>query len=143
MKEDQRRFIRHPSSVPVRFHKNGHVDDSWYELRNISFGGLSFGSDKRHDPGDILTIEFPSLKNKQRLSGKIVWSDTADDDEQLAYAEGLKFLDEAMFLRARVVEELCHIEAYRRSQIRLHDRELTSGQAAEEWIAAVAHKFPT
>ncbi|MEQ8937648.1 MAG: PilZ domain-containing protein, partial [Gammaproteobacteria bacterium] len=46
-----------------------------------------------------------------------------------------------MFL-LRMVEQLCHIEHYRNEIARVEGRELSSEQAAQEWISKYAESFP-
>jgi hypothetical protein len=41
-----------------------------------------------------------------------------------------------------MVEQLCHIEAYRRRVLQDEGRRLTDEEAAMEWIANYADRFP-
>ena len=58
------------------------------------------------------------------------------------YEVGVSFLDAEDVFRARMVAQVCYIEDYRRSIARAEGRELSSEEAAGEWIARYAHKFP-
>jgi hypothetical protein len=73
----------------------------------------------------------------------IVWTVAAEgDDGEESYINGLSFSDASARSHGRIVEQLCHIENYRRKQREEHNRELTSHQAAAEWITANAADFP-
>jgi hypothetical protein len=58
------------------------------------------------------------------------------------YELGVTFLDAEDAFRARMVEQLCHIEDYRRSVMRTQGRELSLDEAATEWIEKFAEDFP-
>jgi hypothetical protein len=139
---EARKFIRHPSAIPIRCMKEGHAQSSAGRMENISFGGMAFVVDHPFAPGDILSVQYPSIDRAQGLRGEVVWCRAVDDTGDRRYASGVKFLDEPTHFRARLVEQVCHIEAYRQVQRERCGRELTSVQAAEEWIARFASKFP-
>ena len=48
--------------------------------------------------------------------------------------------DEAF--KVRMVEQICHIEHYRKEVLASEDRRLTSQEAATEWIGKYSSKFP-
>jgi hypothetical protein len=52
------------------------------------------------------------------------------------------FLDADDAFLARMVEQVCHIEDYRKSVQRLEGRALSPEAAALEWIAHHAAQFP-
>jgi hypothetical protein len=92
-------------------------------------------------PGDLVTVEYPTLAISG-VSGEVVWSGDLGDGTH-RHLCGIRFLERSMFLRARLVEQLCHIEAYRRDQREKNGRDLTPNEAAGEWIATTASGFPT
>jgi len=139
--QKSRQFIRHAATVPVICNREGHLDDAPLELANISHGGLAFVSAARHLPGDVLEISFPSMRNHPAIHGEVVWSRAASDGEPAGYIEGIRFLNEADHFRARLVEQICYIEAYVAEQTKA-GRSLTREQAAEEWTAKYAAAFP-
>ena len=53
------------------------------------------------------------------------------------------FLDRADAYRARMVEQICHIEQYRRDVWQREGRRLTAEEAAREWIERYAAAFPS
>ena len=137
-----RRFIRHASKIPLSCSRSGHRDDPPQELTNVSFGGLAFVSPERHDPGDVLELSFPSLRTQPRLQGEVVWSRVDPQSKTKRYIEGIRFLDEQDHFRARLVEQICYIEAYT-EQEREKGRILTHEEAAEEWTQKYAAAFPS
>lgn len=138
---EKRRFIRHPGGVPIRCHRTGHVAPNGDETRNIGCGGLAFASEEPYVPGDIVEIDYPSLRDTQRVQGEIVWSIPTEAPDG-PHLNGLKFLDESDHFHARVVEQICHIERYRQAQLRDHGRKLSPQEAAAEWIERTADHFP-
>ncbi|MBT4078105.1 MAG: PilZ domain-containing protein, partial [Gammaproteobacteria bacterium] len=55
---------------------------------------------------------------------------------------GLEFDDPNELFRLRMIEQICHIEHYR-AEVKQHQgRQLTSEQAAKEWIKLYAADFP-
>jgi hypothetical protein len=141
-RSDTRRFMRHPVAIPIRCQKAGHSAPAEHELRNMSYGGLSFVSNESYVPGDIIDIEFPALRHPARIRGEIVWCSPASECKPHQYVHGMKFLDEGDHRHARLIEQICHIESYRRAQELRHRRTLTPQEAAEEWIAKRAQHFP-
>ncbi|MDA0576828.1 MAG: PilZ domain-containing protein [Verrucomicrobia bacterium] len=140
--DERRRFIRHPACVPVRCEKQGVIAGDHHELRDISDGGPSFLAPESYEPGDLLLVEFPTLKSRIGLSGEVMWAYPEKAGTPARYATGLRFLHPQTFLKARIIEQLCHIEAYREAQQRECGRALTSSEAAREWIALCASRFP-
>ncbi|MDA0991094.1 MAG: PilZ domain-containing protein, partial [Verrucomicrobia bacterium] len=130
---ERRCFIRHPSGIPVHCTKDGHLDASFHVLRDISHGGLQFTSADAFVPGDLVHLDFPSLNHGERIAGEIMWTSAADDDDDHPFLNGMRFLHDDMRFRARLVEQICHIEAYRSAQAK-RGRTLTHQAAAAEWI---------
>ena len=136
---ERRRFFRHPTSVPVRCRHKGRLVESEYSLQDISNGGLAFLAAETYRPGDLVELAFPSLNHHVRIEGEIVWSRALGEGRAV---NGVKFHTERQHMRARLVEQMCQIERYRRVQNLRYGRDLTSQQAAGEWIRKFAAKFP-
>ena len=137
---ERRHFIRHPACIPVTCRKVGHIDEPSGILRDISHGGLQFSSRELFAPGDVVKLEFPSLHHEERIRGEILWTCDAPDDPALPHDNGMRFLHDDMHYRARLVEQICHIEAYRNAQ-EAQGRIIGHEEAAEEWIARCAARF--
>lgn len=61
--------------------------------------------------------------------------------EEKDWLVGVAFDSNRAWYRARMVEQICHIEAWRKAQEE-KGRRLTFPQAAEEWIRKKASSFP-
>ena len=71
--------------------------------------------------------------------GKVVWCRGSDGH----FIVGVEFLDEVDLFRARMVEQICHIEHYKKTLRESEGRHLTSQEAALEWISKYADGFPS
>ena len=63
-------------------------------------------------------------------------------DRRGYYEVGVEFLAEDDMFRARMVEQVCHIEHYRKAVKAKEGRRLSREEAALEWIAKHAADFP-
>jgi hypothetical protein len=134
-----RQFIRHASDVPIEFRC---VGDSGYVGRcgkNIGFGGLAFLSDTAIEPETIVALRIPCLRPAFEVpAARVAWC----KNEGGRYAVGVDFLDADAAFRVRMVEQICHIENYRRDVEVQEGRKLTTEEAAREWIKRYASSFP-
>jgi Tfp pilus assembly protein PilZ len=137
----RRRYFRHPAAVPVVCHRGEHSELYAGEMRDISLGGLSFETTQDCEAGDTMTLVFPSLEGR-KLSGQVVWAGPMGTESPPRHACGIRFLDDRMFSHARMLEQICNIEAYRQSQSTASGRDLGFPQAAREWIGKTAQRFP-
>jgi hypothetical protein len=137
-----RKYIRHPADVPIQ------VSSDWTELEfdetseqtltNVSLGGLSFISP---DPLEVLhrvRISFPILNVDSFLIGNVVWCEESEE----GYEIGLEFESSKDVFRLRMIEQICHIEHYRKEVAQAEGRDLSTQEAAEEWISKFASDFP-
>ncbi len=139
---ERRRFFRHPSNVPVECRVRERSDFDMHEMRDISHGGIAFVSDRAYDLGDMVELRYPSLTYPESVRGEIVWTAELSGGNGGQYINGLRFQDETDHYHGRIVEQICYIEDYRREQREKHGRDITSREAAAEWIAANAADFP-
>jgi len=132
-----RKYIRHPSDIPIEIEG---VDAQDIEsLQDVSFGGLSFVSKNRIKPGSKISITIKFV-NPSFVSLTVVkWCRKRGDH----YDVGVSFCDHEDAYRARMIEQVCHIEHYKREVLIKEGRKLTGEQAALEWIQRYAAKFPS
>jgi hypothetical protein len=134
-----RQFIRHASDVPIEIRC---APDGGYVGRcgkNISFGGLAFLSDTAIEPETIVALRMPCLRSVFEVAtARVAWC----QNEGCLFAVGVEFLDSEEAFRVRMVEQLCHIENYRREVEQREGRNLTTEEAASEWISRYASSFP-
>ena len=137
-----RKYIRHPSDVPIQ------VASDWTELEfdetseqtltNVSLGGLAFISPDPLEVFDRVRISFPILNPDSFLVGNVVWCEESEE----GYEIGLEFESSKDVFRLRMIEQICHIEHYRKEVAQLEGRDLSTQEAAEEWISKFAGDFP-
>ena len=137
-----RKFIRHPSDVPIQVTLDW-VDDESDEtsdqtITNVSLGGLAFVSQKPLEVLERVRVSIPVLNQENNLVGNVVWCEKSDS----GYEIGIEFEKSRDVFRLRMIEQICHIEHYRKEISRVEGRELSSGEAAREWISKYAGDFP-
>ncbi len=133
-----RRFIRHPFEIPIEIQSLGVSRQEQSRLSNISLGGLCFYSPQSLPVGDVVSVTISVTQPPFQARARVVWCDDADG----VFEVGAEMLDVDEAYRARMVEQLCHIEHYKREAWMQDGRRLTSEQAAREWIAKYADDFP-
>ena len=133
-----REYIRHPSSIPLEVKIADLPGPQNEYLNNVSLGGLSFHSKHELAAGARITIRIPLLKETIQVSGQVVWCNRLGE----SYEVGVSFPDKEDAFRTRMVEQICHIEQYRSEVLEHEHRQLTSEQAAIEWIKKYAGTFP-
>jgi hypothetical protein len=134
-----RRFIRHPIDVPIEVGADALTAPVALHAQNISEGGLALHSSVAAIPGEIVAIRIPWVRPPFETRARVAWCSPGEDD---GYEIGVSFLSAEDAFRARMVEQLCHIEDYRRSTQMTDGRELSLEEAAAEWIAKFADRFP-
>ena len=136
MTVDKRQFIRHPSAIPLVVHR---IEASAFDhsrMRDVSLGGLVFEFPWSLSSGMMIRVAIPSVSSEV-LHGMVVWALRSAG----RYIVGMAFASEQDALRSRIVEQVCQIETYRRTQL-AQGRELSGEQAAVEWIGCHAAGFP-
>jgi hypothetical protein len=132
-----RRYIRHPSSLPIEFAVD-QVPARRERLKNVGGGGLCFHARVSVSPGSRIHLVIPVRRAPFELDGIVTWCRNADD----GYEVGVSFQGDVQHFVLRMVEQICYIEHYRREMLEREGRELTSEEAAREWIERYADRFP-
>jgi hypothetical protein len=132
-----RQFIRHTIDVPLEISAAdaGTVVDQGV---NVSHGGLAFLSAECIDLGKVVQVRIPSVEPPFEAHARVVWCRPEADQ----FLVGVEFLDAGDAFGARMVQQVCSIENYRKQVLVETGRELTSQEAAEEWIQLYAGRFP-
>lgn len=133
-----RNFIRHPSNISIDFHLEELVSEGSEYLKNVSFGGLSFNSKHELTTGTIISIKIPLVQPVFAAAGRVSWC----RPENSQFEIGIEFLDKDDMFRARMVEQVCHIEQYKHEVLKNEGRKLSGEEAALEWIQKYAPQFP-
>jgi hypothetical protein len=137
-----RKFIRHPADVPIQVTLDW-VDDEDDEtvdqtITNVSLGGLAFISQKPLEVLQRVRISIPVLQQENHLVGNVVWCEKSGP----LYEIGIEFEHSRDVFRLRMIEQICHIEHYRKEVEQQEGRKLSSQEAAKEWISKYAGDFP-
>ncbi len=133
-----RSYIRHPSDIPVHIQTASDKDHNHQRLNNISHGGLAFDSATPVETGTVIQLNIDYVDPSFRAEGIV----THCHEEQGHYVIGVEFVNQNDLFVARMVEQICHIEHYKREVARHEGRELTGQEAAREWIDKFAADFP-
>jgi len=137
-----RKFIRHPVDVPIQVTADW-VDDENDEtldqtITNVSLGGLAFVSPRPLQVLDRVQVCIPFLEQDNTLIGNVVWCERTGS----GYEIGIEFEKSRDVFRLRMIEQICHIEHYRKEILLQEGRRLSTQEAAREWIAKYASDFP-
>ena len=135
-----RRFIRHTADVPIEVRAVAGSTAVMQQGTNISEGGLAFVSDACLDAEETIEVRIPEVDPPFEAHARVVWCRPEDDGR---YLVGVQFLDSKDEFRARMVEQVCTIEKYRKDIREQEGRDISSQEAAAEWIQKYAGKFPT
>jgi len=135
-----RQYIRHPSEMPIQYqqHDTGMHKATRDNMQNISSGGLAFHSEQPLEPGVLIDIKIEVRPSPFTAEGRVVWCRR----QRKGFLIGLQFDDADIEYALRMVEQVCHIEQYRREILRKQGRQISSEQAAKEWISQFAADFP-
>ena len=134
----ERRYIRHPSRMPIRFDLQGDTPQRHEYLRNVSEGGLCFSTHLVLDPGLTVRLNIPLFDQYYQVDAMVAWCRAAGDQ----YEVGVRFMTPQDRFCVRMVEQLCYIEDYRQQVRSEEGRQLSSEEAAAEWIERFADQFP-
>lgn len=135
----KRKSIRHPADIPLSWTLGDVVVHDTEYLRNISIGGLAFSSQRKMTLGAEIDIAIPIRNPEMHIGGIVVW---CTDNEDGTFDVGVQFRDAETKFRMRMVEQVCHIEHFKKEVLETEGRDLTGEQAAMEWIHRFAKDFP-
>lgn len=133
-----RRYIRHPSDIPISYCLE-ESNEKVQRLKDVSRGGLCFSADCPLRKGAPIHIEIPMEESSYGADGMVAWCREEGDHFEV----GVKFRDNSTSYNVRMVEQVCHIEHYRSEIYSTQGRELSSEEAAKEWIEKFAEDFPS
>jgi len=133
-----RNFIRHPADIPIKIIKDENGDHYHQPLQDIGIGGLRCRFDEPLAVGTEIKIIIDLVEPALEIPGKVIWCRTDD----ASYELGIEYRGEKDVYRLRMVEQICHIEHYRNEMLIREGRNISSEQAAREWIIKFADEFP-
>lgn len=132
-----RSFIRHDTELPIAVELAASPSSS-DSLCNVSHGGLSFRHATALPLGAQVQVSISVTGPSFAAACRVVWCQPEGNFWQV----GVVFLDQEDLYRARLVEQVCQIEQYRKDEQARHGRKLTGQEAALEWIGKFAAGFP-
>jgi hypothetical protein len=144
-----RKYLRHPSSIPVELTVERTPCIGQQQLANIARGGFACWVYEPLPVGATVQLRIPMIWPEYCGCGVVRWCRAAEqagepdpmkflvDNE---YEVGIEFSAHDLF-KAKMVEQLCQIEDYR-NRLWIEDGRIVDGeQAALEWIARYAKDF--
>ena len=132
-----RRFLRHPSDMPVELVLRKQAAIPRQQLNNISLGGVACMSHCCFIDGSEVDLRIPLFGTQACYPGIVAWCRKELDH----YLVGVAFIDEDTLFRARMVEQVCQIEHYRLQREQELGAQLPIEAAAREWIERHAADF--
>jgi len=136
MSAERREFIRHPVNVPIHVHLQSDAALAYLSMSDVGEGGIAFQTNVAFESGTILKVNVPHVQPPFEAACVVCWQRILGDGFEI----GVRFLDEDSRFRARMVEQVCHIENYRQ-KAKDEGRDLTAEESAVEWISQHAANF--
>ncbi len=130
-----RQYIRHPADIPIELVASDSGPTP--RLLNVGAGGLELRTRTALAPARVVTVRIACVEPPFSAAARVAWCRTCKG----GFILGLAFIDEDDAFRARMAEQVCHIEHYRRRQLRAAGRRMTAEDAAREWIERKAARF--
>ncbi len=123
--------------IPLEF-SVGESNDTT-QIKDVGVGGLCFVNQYPVNTDEHIRITIPVFVPKFVLNGIVRWCKQVDTQ----FLVGVAFQEESMVFEVKLLEQICHIESYRKHVKAERGLELTSEEAAKEWIGQYAEGFPT
>ncbi len=137
--DPQTGFIHHPRGFPLKYKRLWFAGKMPHPGETQSDMGLIFQSDKYLKPGAMVELTIPVRHGMEKFRGKVVMVRNKGDYFEI----GLWLGRHEDASRARIVEQLCHIEAYlKEKKFRDGPYVLNPERAAAEWISKNASHVP-
>ena len=132
-------FVHHPCGFPLDYKRLWFSSGDRLDAEGAGNFGLIFESDEHVPVGASLEVIIPLRNELEHFRGKVVLVRQAGD----CYEIGVWFPCRADASRVRIVEQICHIEAYlRHKKFSEGPYNLNRERLAEEWISRNAAGVP-
>ena len=135
-----RSYIRHPSDIPIEYQIDEQAEGAagLEHLHDVSAGGLSFTSAHALVVGSLITIRISNVAPAFVARARVAWCRSEGD----SFVVGVAFTESSDLFRARMVEQVCHIEHYKAEVLAQEGRKIDGEEASREWIKKFAQEFP-
>jgi len=131
------RFDRHPVNILIEVKTIDQLNHDTLSASNLSIGGLAFRCDSKFEPGNIVEIRIPFVSPPFEVEARVAWC----TEREGHFEVGVEFLNQDDAFMARMVEQVCHIENYKKEIYQTEGRILSPEEAAAEWINKYAAGF--
>jgi hypothetical protein len=139
MMEERRRFVRHPIGIPLTFKVLDNDRYSLSQTTDLSDFGISFLTDEKISDGQVIEIHLNSTKTHLHAKAIVRWQIFSKEENK--YRVGVMFIDRQDGFRAKMIEQICHIDMYRSRKMHEEKREIPYNEAAFEWINHYGKSF--
>ena len=133
-----RQYIRHPANIPIEVKARDQETHDTHNTVNLGAGGLAFRSDREFAQSEVVEIRISFVQPPFDVKARVAWCKPHGNGFEL----GVEFLNRDDAYMTRMVEQVCHIENYRKATLHAEGRQLSSEEAAREWIGKYAAGFP-
>ncbi|MBV1789045.1 PilZ domain-containing protein [Marinobacterium sp. D7] len=133
-----RNYIRHPMGIPIELDYPDFAEHETGTTQDVSASGLCCLTHHYVEPGTHVDLSISVIDPTFQARGRVVWCRR----KQGQFLIGISFNDADTAYSVRMVEQICHIEDYRRRVEHKQRRRLSTEQAAMEWITRHAASFP-
>jgi hypothetical protein len=133
----ERSFVRHPVDIPISIDAEGLPPGGSRRVKDVGLGGLACRSEHPLQVGSTVVLTIPLVTPPFRAAASVVWCRGDGPD----YEVGVRFREADDAFAARLVEQICQIEHYRREVLHVEGRVLDAESAAAEWIGRYAAQF--
>lgn len=130
-------YIPHPPDFPIRVREQPPSAEGREPFHAGSRLGLSYSSERFMRPGTLVELQIEVCGKTGRFRGEVI----RVRETGFRYEIGVWLESDADAARARIVEQVCHIECYLNKKRREGCR-VSRQRAAQEWIAKFAASFP-
>jgi hypothetical protein len=131
-----RKYVRHPSTIPVELSIARTPCAGQQQLANIATGGFACSVGEPLPVGATVQLRIPMIWPEYRGCGVVKWCRGEAPNCEV----GIEFCAHDLF-KAKMVEQLSQIEHYR-NRLWVDEGRIVDGeQAAKEWIARYAQEF--
>ncbi len=131
-------YIRHPRGIPIDVFPISNANQFSLTFEEVGVGGLLIFLEEPLLEGTVVEIVIRSVRPVFRVRGIVQWC----YEKGRGYEIGLQFADQDTAFRVRMMEQICHIEAYRKRKQRRLGKRMLRRAAAFEWIQRKAGDFP-
>jgi len=131
------KFVAHPKDIPLHIEEVDALSTHGKSLDVSGFGGISYLSNKPYKLGQSIQLRLTEIDPDFCVVGRVFKC----DEEGSEFRIFIEFPEKKDCYCVRMIEQLSHIEHYRR-QAKSQGRRLNFNEAAAEWIQKFAASFP-